>query len=87
MSQKIYKIFDNDKFINENNLNGNLREFFQRNAISNGLKEANDDDIIIISDVDEIPILDNINFKSINKKVQFFLIKFFAVINLICTQV
>ncbi len=71
--KNLRKIFDNDKFINEKIiLNGNLREFFQRNAISNGLKEANDDDIIIISDVDEIPILDNINFKSINKSPIFF---------------
>ena len=32
-----------------------LRENFQRNAIMRGLVEANDDDHIIISDLDEIP--------------------------------
>ena len=53
------KIFENDKLINEKIiLNGNLREFYQRNAITKGLVEAKDEDIIIISDVDEIPILD-----------------------------
>ena len=31
------------------------RENHQRNAISRGLKNASDDDIIIISDLDEIP--------------------------------
>ena len=32
-----------------------LRENFQRNCISRGLKNSNDDDLIIISDLDEIP--------------------------------
>jgi beta-1,4-mannosyl-glycoprotein beta-1,4-N-acetylglucosaminyltransferase len=32
-----------------------LRENFQRNCITRGLKNANDDDLIIISDADEIP--------------------------------
>ena len=31
------------------------RENFQRNAISRGIRDAKDDDIIIISDLDEIP--------------------------------
>ena len=31
------------------------RENFQRNAISLGLIDAKDDDLIIISDLDEIP--------------------------------
>ena len=67
------KIFENDKLINEKIiLNGNLREFYQRNAITKGLVEAKDEDIIIISDVDEIPILDKIDFKKINKEPLFF---------------
>ncbi len=37
------------------------RENYQRNYISRGLKNAKDDDYIIISDVDEIPNLRNIN--------------------------
>jgi len=32
-----------------------LRENFQRNCISRGLKNCNEDDLIIISDLDEIP--------------------------------
>jgi len=32
-----------------------LRENFQRNCITRGLKNANDDDLIIISDAEEIP--------------------------------
>tara|TARA_Y100001936_G_C15926103_1_gene586763 strand:- start:54 stop:869 length:816 start_codon:yes stop_codon:yes gene_type:complete len=32
-----------------------LRENFQRNAIERGIRNANEDDIIIISDLDEIP--------------------------------
>ena len=32
-----------------------LRENFQRNCISKGLEDAKDDDLIIISDLDEIP--------------------------------
>ena len=36
-------------------LNPYIRENYQRNCISRGLKEANDNDLIIISDLDEIP--------------------------------
>ena len=32
-----------------------LRENFQRNCIERGLKIAKDDDLIIVSDADEIP--------------------------------
>jgi beta-1,4-mannosyl-glycoprotein beta-1,4-N-acetylglucosaminyltransferase len=38
-----------------------LRENFQRNCISRGLKEAHDEDLILISDLDEIPNLDLIH--------------------------
>ena len=38
------------------------RENFQRNMISKGLDKALSDDVIIISDVDEIPNLNNTNF-------------------------
>jgi len=39
-----------------------LRENFQRNCISRGLLNANDDDLILISDLDEIPNPENLNF-------------------------
>ena len=40
------------------------QEYFQRNAISRGLTNCENDDIIIVSDVDEIP--DKTKFKQIN---------------------
>jgi beta-1,4-mannosyl-glycoprotein beta-1,4-N-acetylglucosaminyltransferase len=53
------------------------RENFQRNFISEGLKSAEKDDIIIVSDIDEIPNLDKFNFKSISNKIYFFEQKYF----------
>ena len=71
--KNLHKINKDDKQINEKIIvNGNLREFYQRNAIINGLSEASEDDLIIISDVDEIPILDGINLNEINNKIVFF---------------
>jgi beta-1,4-mannosyl-glycoprotein beta-1,4-N-acetylglucosaminyltransferase len=58
-------------------MNALRRENFQRNAIKQGLNNANDNDWIIISDLDEIPDLSNINFNSINKKIIFFKQKVF----------
>ena len=53
-------------------LNAAYRENGQRNFISKGLEDAEDDDVILISDVDEIPNLENINFKKINQKIMLF---------------
>tara|TARA_B100001057_G_scaffold470562_1_gene531996 strand:- start:984 stop:1844 length:861 start_codon:yes stop_codon:yes gene_type:complete len=53
-------------------MNALLRENSQRNFISEGLKNAKDNDIILISDVDEIPNLENVNFKKINEKIMQF---------------
>jgi beta-1,4-mannosyl-glycoprotein beta-1,4-N-acetylglucosaminyltransferase len=50
-------------------LNALIRENSQRNFISKGLNFADDDDFILISDVDEIPNLENINFKNYQKKI------------------
>jgi len=52
--------------------NAIYRENGQRNYIEKGLIEANEDDIILISDVDEIPNLENIEFKKISKKIILF---------------
>ena len=52
--------------------NANLREFYQRNAITKGLVDASNEDLIIISDVDEIPNLQNSNFKDFKNKMVFF---------------
>ena len=52
--------------------NAAYRENGQRNLIAKGLKEANDEDLILISDVDEIPKLSGLNFKSIKEKIILF---------------
>ena len=52
--------------------NAIYRENGQRNYIQNGLNKAEQNDIILISDVDEIPNLQNINFNKINKKIILF---------------
>ena len=58
-------------------LNGMKRDFYQRNYIMNGLKESNDNDIILISDIDEIPKMDSLDIKSINNELIFFNQKMF----------
>jgi len=58
----------NSKYI----LNAAKRENFQRNYIKNCLSEANENDWIIISDLDEIPNLKNINFNNIDNQFIFF---------------
>jgi len=58
----------NDKYI----LNAVKRENFQRNYINNCLSEASENDWIIISDLDEIPNLKNVNFNNTNNKFIFF---------------
>jgi beta-1,4-mannosyl-glycoprotein beta-1,4-N-acetylglucosaminyltransferase len=57
--------------------NSNKREHYQREKANESLREADDNDIIIINDVDEIPNLKEVNFKSINKKLIFFKQKMF----------
>jgi len=52
--------------------NAIYRENSQRNLITKGLLKAKENDIILISDVDEIPNLENINFSKINKKIILF---------------
>ena len=49
-----------------------IRENFQRNCITRGLKESNPEDLIIISDADEIPNLDNIKEYLKNKRYAVF---------------
>jgi len=52
--------------------NAAYRENGQRNLISKGLSGADNEDLILISDVDEIPKLNNVNLKMINKKIILF---------------
>ena len=69
---KIEKVLDDDdentrtrKYI----MNALYRENAQRNYINEGIKNAEEEDIILISDVDEIPNLSNINIKEIKEKI------------------
>ena len=82
----IYLVYDKQpkgiETVNENDsedeksrkyiLNAALRENGQRNFIQNGLNKAEDNDIILISDVDEIPNLSEVNFNSISEKIIMF---------------
>ena len=63
---------DIDKKAGEQIMNALKRENFQRNYIADGLTEAEDEDWIIISDLDEIPNLKDNNLKSIKSPIVFF---------------
>ena len=82
----IYLVYDKQpkgiEVVNENDsegeksrkyiLNAALRENGQRNFIQNGLNKAEDNDIILISDVDEMPNLSEVNFNNISEKIIMF---------------
>jgi beta-1,4-mannosyl-glycoprotein beta-1,4-N-acetylglucosaminyltransferase len=82
----IYLVYDVEpkgiEIINENEskdeksrkyiFNAIYRENGQRNLISEGLKIADNDDLILISDVDEIPNIKNIDFNKFKEKLIFF---------------
>ena len=73
--QNLEKIENKDSIEDKNSkyiMNALKRENYQRNAITKGLTEASGDDLILISDVDEIPDLNNINFDTIDKKILLF---------------
>jgi len=76
----LFEINQKDSFDKKNSkyiLNALKRENLQRNTILKGLKEASVDDIIIISDVDEIPNLQENNLKEIKNKIILFKQKFY----------
>ena len=58
-------------------LNGMARDYYQRECLSKGLAEASDKDLILISDLDEIPDLQNLDFNSINNNIFIFEQKIF----------
>jgi len=57
--------------------NAYKRHIYQLDKIKDGIVDASNDDIIIVSDLDEIPNLKEINFKLINNKLIFFKQKMF----------
>ncbi len=71
----IEKISDDDNESEKSKkyiLNAAFRENGQRNFILKGLDIAENDDMILISDVDEIPNLENIDFNKVNQKLILF---------------
>ncbi len=82
----IYKVYDEvpskiSKVLGEDDentksvkyiMNAIYRENAQRNYISEAIKDATEQDIILISDVDEIPNLSKINFNQISEKIILF---------------
>ena len=58
----------NSKYI----MNALKRENYQRNGITKGLSNASSDDLILISDVDEIPNLSNLNINEIKNEIILF---------------
>ena len=64
---------DSENVISEKKiLNAHIRENDQRNFIETGLGTANDNDLILVSDVDEIPNLEKIDLRNINNKIIMF---------------
>jgi beta-1,4-mannosyl-glycoprotein beta-1,4-N-acetylglucosaminyltransferase len=58
-------------------LNGMRRDFHQRNFIKNGLQECHEDDLVLISDIDEIPKIENLKLSNIKNELIFFKQKMF----------
>lgn len=72
---KIINAKDNKEIKNSKILdNALLRENYQRNFLQTKIKNFHDEDFIIISDLDEIPNLENFTYKS---KISFFSQKMF----------
>ena len=68
-------IYETDKEAEKNAkyiFNAAYRENGQRNFIEQGLSMAENDDLILITDVDEIPKLENLNLKNIKEKIILF---------------
>jgi Glycosyltransferase family 17. len=76
----LFEIDGKEKFDEKNSkyiLNALKRENFQRNYIIKGLKDASSEDMIIISDVDEVPNLEENNLNDLKDKIVLFNQKFF----------
>ena len=58
-------------------LNGMARDYFQRENLFKGIGEASHDDLILVSDLDEIPNLGELDFKDIKNNIIIFEQKMF----------
>ena len=70
--EKIEKSDDHKEVYRKSILNAGKRENLQRNNILDGLKDINQNDWVIISDLDEIPNLEKVNLKNINDRIVLF---------------
>ena len=75
--ETIYDEEDEDSKSFKSIENALRRENYQRNYISKGLGDADAEDIIMVSDADEIPNLGNLDLKEIKNKLIFFQQKMF----------
>ena len=58
-------------------LNGMARDYYQRESLKKGLTNLSGEDLILISDLDEIPNLDNLDINKINNNIIIFEQKMF----------
>ena len=70
--EEISNTDDKNEIYRKSIFNSWKRENLQRNSIMDGLKNTSSDDWIIISNLDEIPNLNGINFEKIKKKIVLF---------------
>ena len=70
--EAVYENDNEDEKSRKYILNAAKRENRQRDYIINGLQNANPEDLILISDVDEIPNLEEINFDNLKEKILMF---------------
>ena len=68
ISERDTKIKKGDKLI----LNGMARDYHQRQNLKKGLNNLSSEDLILISDLDEIPNLNNLNFANIKNNIIIF---------------
>ena len=78
--EKLLKINDNDleeKKGQKSILNGMARDYHQRENLIKGLNNCNAEDLVLISDLDEIPNLSNLNLSEMKNKIIIFQQKMF----------
>jgi len=85
----VYDIPEIVKFFKKGWHPNHKRDQLQRNCISRGLLDANDNDLILISDLDEIPNLSNLKNSLEKNKIIFFRQKYFRYklnLSIVCNQ-
>ncbi len=74
---EIYENDTKDKKGEKLILNGMSRDYFQRENLQLGLKNISEEDLVLISDLDEIPNLENLDKNIINNNIVIFEQKMF----------